>query len=103
MNKYTNKWVEFLNGANTIKIGGEKDFISYKSLCKKVGLEPLGESYWDLYELAQNNHCLINYISILVEYQPQKGFTIGYKSVEESEKWYEQKPWTIKEVLQSMK
>ena len=101
--KYTNKWVEFLNGANTIVISCERDFISYKSLCKKVGLEPIAQSYWELYGMADYNNCVINYSTILIEYQPYKGFTFGYKTYEESEKWYEQKPWTIKQVLQSLK
>ena len=103
MGNYTNKFVEFLNGANTIIIHGDKDFNSYRALCKKVGLKPIMESYWDLLEIARLNHCVIDYCTILIEYQPYKGFSMGYHSFEESEKWYEQKPWTMSEVLQSMK
>ena len=102
MGNYTNKWIEFLNGANTIAIRGDKDFTSYKALCKKVGLRPITEWYWDLLDLATKNGCAINYSTILVEYQPYKGFAIGYKSFADSEKWYEQKPWTMEEVRRSM-
>jgi hypothetical protein len=101
--KYTNKFVEFLNGANTIRISGVKDFNSLNSLCKKVGLDMGWTDYYDLLNLAMLNHCAINYSSVLVEYQPYKGFSIGYKTVEDSEKWYEMKPWTMSEVLQSTK
>lgn len=99
---YTNKFVEFLNGTNTIKISGTKDYNSLNSLCKKVGLKFIANDYWELLNLAEYNHCAINHITILVEYQPHKGFAFGYKTYEESEKWYEQKPWSMKEVKQSM-
>lgn len=102
MSKYTNKMVEFLNGANTIIIRGDRDFTSFKSMMKKVGLDFNFESYWDLLHIAEFNHCAINYSTILVEYQPYKGFSFGYKSFDESEKWYEQKPWTVQEVRQSL-
>lgn len=103
MRRYTNKFVEFLNGANTIKISGVRDFNSLNSLCKKVGLDIGFTDYWDLLHIAQINHCAINNTTILVEYQPYKGFSIGYKTYEESEKWYEQKTWSMTEVMQSMK
>lgn len=99
---YTNKFVEFLNGGNTIKISGVKDFESFNSLCHKVGLENGWNDYWSLLALAQLNHCAINNMTVLVEYQPYKGFTIGYKTIEESEKWYERKPWDMVEVRRSM-
>ena len=99
---YTNKWVEFLNGANTIIISGERDFASFNSLCKKVGLDSGFSDYYDLYHLAQINRCEIG-LSVLIEYQPYKGFSMGYKSFEQSEKWYEQKPWKMSEVLKSVK
>ena len=102
MAKYTNKWVEFLNGANTIIIRGDRDFTMLNSLCKKVGLTPIRDNYWDLIDLARINGCAINYSSVLVEYQPYKGFSIGYKTIEQSEKWYEQKPWTMQQVKESM-
>lgn len=102
MSKYTNKMVEFLNGANTVIIRGDRDFTSFKSMMKKVGLDFNYESYWDLLHIAQINHCAINYSTVLVEYQPYKGFSFGYKSFDESEKWYEQKPWTVQEVRQSL-
>ena len=100
--RYTNKFVEFLNGANTIKISGVRDFNSLNSLCKKVGLDMLEQSYWELLHIAQINHCAINNTTILVEYQPYKGFSIGYRSIEQSEKWYEQKPWSMTEVTRSL-
>jgi len=100
---YTNKLVEFLNGANTVIIGGEKEFSSFRSWCKKVGLTCPWSSYDDLWNQAQFNGCLIRGYAILVEYQPYKGFTFGYKSFEESEKWYEQKPWSVQEVNQSLR
>lgn len=103
MQNYTNKLVEFLNGANTIIIRGEKDFVSYRKWCKNVGLKPIAESYYDLLHVAQINHCAINYSTVLVEYQPYKGFTFGYKSFEESENWYGMKPWTVQEVNQSLR
>ena len=99
MNRYTNKWVEFLNNANTIKISGERDFKSFNSLCKKVGLDFPYTDYWSLLHLADINHCAINYITILVEYNYSKGFSIGWHSIEESEKWFEQKPFIVKELL----
>jgi hypothetical protein len=71
-------------------------------MMKKVGLEFNFNCYWDLLHMAQINHCAINYSTILVEYQPYKGFSFGYKSFEESEKWYKQKPWTVQEVRQSL-
>lgn len=101
--KYTNKLVEFLNGANTIKITCNKDFISYASMCKKVGLKPIFTDYWELVHIAQLNHCLIGLGTVLVEYQPYGGFTMGYKTIEESKKWYDKEPWTIKEILESLK
>lgn len=101
--KYTNKFVEFLNGANTIKISGVKEFESFNALCKKVGLENGWNDYWELLGMAQVNHCAINNTTVLVEYQPFKGFTFGYKTIEESEKWYGLKPWTMLEVRMSIK
>ena len=101
MSRYTNKWVEFLNGSNTIRIGGEKDFKSFNSLCKKVGLDSGFSDYYDLFHIAQINHCTIG-LSVLVEYQQGKGFSIGYKSFEQSEKWFGQKPYNMTEVLHSV-
>ena len=100
--KYTNKFVEFLNGCNTIIISSPQDYISFKSLLKKVGLD-FYEDYYDLLEIAEFNHCAIAHHVILVEYQLGKGLTFGYETMAESEKWYEQKPWTMKEVLASIK
>lgn len=102
MSKYTNKWVEFLNGSNTIIISGVRDFNSLNSLCKKVGLDTGFNNYWDLFHLAQINHCEIG-LSVLIEYQPYKGFSFGYRSFKQSEDWYGQKPWRMSEVLQSVK
>lgn len=99
MNRYTNNWVRFLNNTNTIIINGERDFKSFNSLCKKVGLDFPYTDYWSLLHIAQINHCVIGYGSVLVEYNCSKGFTIGYKSIEESEKWFEQKPFKIKDLL----
>ena len=108
--KHTNKFVEFLNGANTIKISGERDFTMLRTAMKKVGLECFnnlnksGESnYYDLLNIARINHCAINYTTILVEYQPYKGLTFGYRTYEESENWYGKRPWTMKEVHDDMK
>lgn len=103
MQNYTNKLVEFLNGANTVIISGEKDFISFKSWCKKVGLTCPWSNYDSLFNLARFNGCTINHDTVLVEYQPYKGFTFGYNSFEESEKWYGMKPWTVQEVNQSLR
>lgn len=102
MSRYTNKFVEFLNGGNTIAISGVKDFNSLNSLCKKVGLDCITDNYWNLLHLAQINNCAINNITVLVEYQPYKGLTFGYKTIEDSEKWYEKKPWKMSEVVKSM-
>ena len=99
---YTNLFIQFLNGENTIKISGVKEFESFNSLCKKVGLDIWFKDYWDLLYMAQINHCAINNSTILIEYQPHKGISIGYKSVEDSEKWYGQKPWTMLEVRRSL-
>lgn len=99
--KYTNKFVEFLNGTNTIKVSGVRDFNSLKALLKRVGLEMISNNYYDLLELARLNHCAID-LSILVEYQPFKGLTIGYRSYEESVKWYGINPWSVPEVMQSI-
>lgn len=99
----TNKFVEFLNGANTIKITGQRDYAMLKAALKKVGLDCLGDGYYDLLHLAMINNCAINYSTILVEYQPHKGLTFGYKSIKDSEDWYGQKPWTMKEVHNDMK
>lgn len=101
--RYTNKFVEFLNNSNTIKISGVKDFNSFNSLCKKIGLDMLKQSYWDLLHIAQINHCAINNTTILVEYQPFKGFSIGYRTIEDSAKWYGMQPYTMKEIMQSIK
>jgi len=86
MSKYTNKWVEFLNGANTVIISNQQDFIRFKSLIKKVGLDFNYGHYYELQHIAEINNCLIHWNVILVEYQPYKGFSFGYKSFEESEK-----------------
>ena len=106
--KYTNKFVEFLNGANTIKISGERDFTMLRTAMKKVGLDCFSNyegfgNYYDLLSIARINNCLINYSTILVEYQPYKGLTFGYRTYEESENWYGKKPWTMKEVHDDMK
>lgn len=108
MLNYTNKFVEFLNGANTVKISSQRDFASMHSLFHKVGLDffdnlKSGADYYGLLEVARFNNCAIGYSTILVEYQPGKGLSFGYKSYEESEKWYGQKPWSAKEVRDSMK
>lgn len=107
-NRYTNKFVEFLNGANTVRISSQSDFNSMHSLFHKVGLDffddpQVGADYYGLLSLAEFNQCVIGYMTILVEYQPGKGLSFGYKSYEESEKWYGQKPWSVKEIRDSMK
>lgn len=101
--RYTNKFVEFLNGGNTIIVRGVRDYNSLNSLCKKVGLDCIGGNYWDLLSLAQANRCAINNTSVIVEYQPYKGMTIGYKSIDESVDWYGQRPWEMSDVLNSLK
>lgn len=100
--RYTNKFVEFLNGANTIKVSGQRDFTMLKTALNKVGLDCLCGDYYELLHLADINHCAINYSTILVEYQPGKGLTFGYKTIQESEDWYGQKPWTMKEVHEDL-
>ena len=103
--RYTNKFVEFLNGANTVKVSGIRDYDTLKSLLNKVGLDcfPALGHYYNLLTAAQRNHCDINGITVLVEYQPYKGLTFGYHSYEESEKWYGMKPWTVKELKEAVK
>lgn len=110
-----NKFINFLNGGNTIAISGARDFSIIKSLCKKVGIkffenafwkkpeEPnVVAGYWDLLYLAQMNHCAINHSTILIEYQVGKGLGFGYKSFKESEDWYGVKPFTASEVKKSV-
>ena len=90
--KYTNLFIDFINGANTIAISGVKDFSMMKSLLKKVGLDMLCGDYYALLELARHNRCAITETTVLLEYQPQKGLTIGYNTYDESEKCYGIKP-----------
>lgn len=110
-----NKFIDFLNGGNTIKISGVKDFQIMRTLCKKVGIRFFEKAFWkkpddpnaianyyDLLELAQFNNGVINYSTILIEYTVGKGLTFGWKSYKESEEWFGKKPYSATEVKRSV-
>lgn len=101
MSKYTNKFIEFLNHTNTIAISSAQDLISFKSLIKKVGLS-FDYDYEKLTYLARKNNFLIRHDTVLVEYNYYKGFCLGWKSIEQSKEWFEQEPYTMKEIKESM-
>ena len=102
MSNYTNKFIAFLNNTNTIAISSSKDLISFKSLIKKVGLS-FDYEYYQLINLASRNNFLIGYGTILVEYNYYKGFCLGWESIEQSKKWFEQEPYTMSEIRSDLK
>ena len=96
--RYTNKFVQFLGGNNTIVIASQKDFKFINDLVKKVGLDLPWKSYTELLKLAVINKCLVDKSKVIIEYQQFKGFTFGYKSYEESENWYGQTPFFVEDI-----
>ena len=110
-----NKFEEWLNEGNTIAVASSKDFNEMRELCEKIGInffnnafghkpsKPRKANYFDLCVLAQNNNCLINGGIVLVEHQISKGLTFGYKTFKQSSDWYGKNPYTVEEVLQSIK
>lgn len=114
---YTNKFVEWLNGTNTIAVSCARDFNQLNSLCKKIGLnlfyncyykkptdlQNWKPNYYDFLYLAKKNNCVIRHDTVLIEYQVGRGISFGYSSYEESESWYGTKPWSMSEVIESIK
>lgn len=110
MVNWNSKLVNFLNNNNVVLINGIKEFISFNSLLKKVGLDLFKNR--DFHELCDStrNYCLsrnkkygFNYNQVIIEYNNGKGLCVGWSSIKECEDWFEQKPYTVKEILEEIR
>lgn len=107
MVNWNSKFVNFLMDNNCVIINGVKEFNSFNSLLKKVGLDLFkDEHYWAICDRIRR-HCGSEYKlginTLIVEYNNGNGLCLGWNSIEEAEKWYEQKPYTVKEILEEIR
>lgn len=103
INRYTNKFVQFLSNSNTIQVANERDYNDLQTLTQRVNLDLWQDlDYTGLKKLAKFNNCLIDGHIILIEYSAHKGFTFGYGSLKDSEEWYGMEPWTMDEIREEL-
>lgn len=100
---WNNKLVTFLSAGNSIKFESHEEFERFKSLMRKIGLDFSRYYFEDLVDdnefecNRRNKPCTIGH-ALLVSYDNGRGFQFGWSSEEESQRWYELKPFTWKEV-----
>lgn len=95
-----NKLVEFITTTNTVIISNDSEFNALNEILNRIKLPLTFKNYSDLKELAKLNNCLIDDNRIIVEYQVEKeGYTIGYKTVQESTDWYYESPLTVMDII----
>lgn len=82
------KWLNFINGSNSLMIKNKNEFDIFKDFICDIGLNNLLKSkteFCDWQNLAVINGHNPDYI--IFEMQPGKGLTFGYTE-EESKKWF---------------
>lgn len=95
-----NKLVEFITTTNTVIISNDSEFNALNEILNRIKLPLTFKNYNELKELAKLNNCLIDDNRIIVEYQIEKeGYTIGYKTVQESTDWYYESPLTVMDII----
>ena len=94
-----NKFINFITNINSVIINNETEFESLNEILKRIKNPLCFKSYNHLVSIAKLNNCLIDNTKVIVEYQIGKGYSIGYKSTEESTDWYGIEPYTVTEVV----
>lgn len=92
------KWIDFLSTKNTLLIKNETEFNQFKKFLLHLGMIGIlrkDTEYYNWQHLAGINRKPTSYI--IFEYDNYKGLTFGY-TIEESKKWYEKEPLTIKDL-----
>lgn len=107
LSTYQSKFITFLSHGNTILIRGEQEFTRLVGKMRSVGIELFkGYSYESLLQLAKDNSKRHGYHydmdGVLVEFENGRGAAIGWKSIEESEDWFGEKPFTWDEVAEEL-
>lgn len=103
MISWDSKLVTFLSNGNTVKISGIRQFKSFNSLLKKIGLNLFKNDEEDFWRLVNDYKLEGTSLSFLVEYNNAKGIRVGWKSEEESESWFGIEPFTVPEILEEIK
>lgn len=107
LSTYQSKLITFLSHSNTIFIKNEQEFSEFVTKMREVGIELFkGYSYDSLLKLAKDNNERHghNYDmnGVLVEFENGRGAAIGWKSMEESENWFREKPFTWDEITEEL-
>lgn len=107
LSTYQSKFVTFLSHGNTVLIRNEEEFFKLVEKMRSVGIALFsGYSYDALLKLAKDNserhghHYDID--GVLVEFENGRGAAIGWKSIEESEDWFGEKPFSWGEVAEEL-
>ena len=110
MVSWNSKLVNFLSNYNCVIINGIKEFISFNALLKKIGLNLFEnrDFYEMIYEVQgyaknHNQEYTIGYNSLIVEYNNGKGLCLGWSSIKQCKDWFEQEPYSVKEILKEIK
>lgn len=89
------KWLDFINGINSLMIKNEKDFEEFKNFICDIGLKDYLNNqteFSDWQHLSIINNC--NPDCIIFEIQPGKGLSFGYTE-EESKNWFGENPLNV--------
>lgn len=104
---WNSKLVSFLSDNNCVIIRGVKEFISFNSLLKKCGLDLFHDEHFysvcDRVRRYCGNDYKLGINTLIVEYNNGKGLCLGWNSIESAKAWYEQEPYTVKEILEEVK
>ena len=108
LSTYQSKFITFLSHSNTIFIKNEQEFSELAAKMRGVGIALFsGYSYDTLLKLAKDNNERRGHHydmgGVLVEFENGRGAAIGWKSIEESEDWFGEKPFTWGEVAEELK
>lgn len=107
LSTYQSKFITFLSHGNTIIIKNDLEFAELLIKMRRVGIELFkGYSYDTLLQHAKSNierhGCDYSIDGVIVEFENGRGAAIGWRSVEESENWFGEKPFTWKEIAEEL-
>ena len=107
LSTYQSKLISFLSHGNTILIRNEKEFSELVKKMRSVGIALFSSySYDTLLKYTKDNIERHGYHydmdGVLVEFENGRGAAIGWKSIEESEDWFGEKPFTWDEITEEL-
>lgn len=107
LSTYQSKLITFLSHYNTIFIKNEQELSELVIKMRDVGIELFkGYTYDSLLKYVKDNderhghHYDMD--GVLVEFENGRGAAIGWKSMEESENWFGEKPFTWDEIKEEL-